>query len=63
MPRRKSLPAGAVPRICQKCGHHFRPMTDREWEHNRRQHEQLSLKHNPSLYNTPSLPERSSLSL
>jgi hypothetical protein len=47
MPRRKILPVGAVPRMCVMCGKHFRPMTEREWEHNRRLHEQLSLKHKP----------------
>jgi hypothetical protein len=50
MPRRKKLPIGAVPRVCLKCGQHFRPMTDLEWEHNRRQHELGSRKHNPSIY-------------
>lgn len=47
MPRRKKLPPGAIPRVCLKCGQHFLAMTEREWEHNRRQHELLSKKHNP----------------
>ena len=50
MPRRKILPFGAVPRVCVMCGKHFRAMTEREWEHNRRLHELLSKRHNPCLY-------------
>jgi hypothetical protein len=53
MPRRNVFPAGAIPRVCTQCGQHFRPMTEREWAHNRRQHELLSLKHNPAIYETP----------
>jgi len=52
MPRRKVLPVGAISRVCALCGQHFRPMTEREWAHNRRQHEESSLKHNPALYRT-----------
>jgi hypothetical protein len=45
MERRKIPLLGAVPRVCAKCSQHFRPMTERQWAHNRRQHELLSKKH------------------
>jgi hypothetical protein len=53
MPRRRILPVGAIPRVCAMCHRHFHPMTEREWAHNRRQHELLSLKHNPAAYAAP----------
>ncbi len=55
MPRRKILPAGAVPRVCHKCGKHFRPLTDREWRNVQNMHA-LSLKHSPGLYAKPDAP-------
>ncbi len=55
MPRRKILPAGAVPRVCDKCGKHFRTLTDREWRNVQNMHA-LSLKHSPGLYAKPDAP-------
>jgi hypothetical protein len=47
MRQQRELPLGAVPRRCAQCGKSFRAMTDRQWDHVRREHELLSSKHQP----------------
>ena len=41
----KRIPAGAKRRECPACHQAFRPMTDALWQHNRRLHEKLSIRH------------------
>jgi hypothetical protein len=45
MARKRKLLFGAKARECAACRQAFRPMTEAQWEHNRQQHELLSLRH------------------
>lgn len=42
--RHKRMATGAVARVCDKCQHPFRAMTDRQWKHVKHLHEAASHK-------------------
>jgi len=45
MPRKSTVPRGAVSRQCPVCNKRFKPMTDAQWTQNWARHLALSIRH------------------